>query len=108
MGKVRAVLASSPRYPNGTFPVCASHPLPSCPGASTRVRVSSTTTVPGPGMNVPTSTGSTEVTCIWAPVSDAPAESEITRSGSRSIAIARTAGVSGAPPLPTAKNDDRS
>ena len=52
--------------------------------------------------------GSTEVTCICAPVSDEPAESEMTRFGSRSVAIARTAGVSGAPPLPTAKKDERS
>ena len=59
-------------------------------------------------MNVPTSIASTDVTCICAPVSDEPAESEITRLGRRSIAIARTAGVSGAPPLPTAKKDERS
>ena len=49
-----------------------------------------------------------DVTCICAPVSDEPAESEITRLGMRSTAMARTAGVKGAPPFPTAKNDERS
>ena len=49
-----------------------------------------------------------EVTCICAPVSEEPAESEMTRLGMRSTAMARTAGVSGAPPLPTAKNEERS
>src|ERR1700733_14274904 len=97
-GKVRAVFSGSPRYPKGTLPCWASHPLPSCPGSNTNDSVSSTTTVPGPGKNEPTSTSSIDVTCIWAPVSEDPAESEMTRLGMRSTAMARTAGVSGGPP----------
>ena len=90
------------------LPVWASHPMPSWPAGSTAVNPSSTTTVPGPGRKFPTVSFLPATTCIWAPVSDEPPESEMTSLGSRARASSRTAGVRGAPPFPTAKKDDRS
>ena len=54
-GRCAPSCPASPRYPSGTFPVWASHPLPSCPGASTCGRAPRRRRrCPGPGRNVPT------------------------------------------------------
>ena len=81
--------------------------MPSWPGSSTDPRSSLTTVAPGPGWNSAARTPPlADRVDAWAPVSEDPSESLISRSGSTSRNSALSVALNTAPPLPSTNNDD--